>query len=80
MIEIEAWAARGEDGMLYLYRDKPKKGDKQWYSNSLTCTGLIFLSDEMSPRNQMVGRRADESKNHNREIVWNTRQTSGRRT
>ena len=52
MIEIEAWAARGEDGMLYLYRDKPKKGDKQWYSNSLTCTGLIFLSDEMSPEVQ----------------------------
>ena len=49
MKEIELWAARGEDGMLYLYRDKPKKGDKQWYSNSLTCTGLIFLSDEMSP-------------------------------
>ena len=52
MIEIEAWAARDEGGMLYLYRDKPKKGDKQWYSNSLTCTGLIFLSDVMSPEVQ----------------------------
>ena len=52
MIEIEAWLARDENGEIYLYRDKPKKGDEQWYLNSLTCTGLIYLSDEMSPEVQ----------------------------
>ena len=52
MKEIEAWAARDEDGGLYLYRDKPKKGDKQWHPNSLTCTGLAYLSDERFPEIQ----------------------------
>ena len=32
MIEIEAWAARDEGGMLYLYRDKPIKDKFVWYS------------------------------------------------
>ena len=32
MIEIEAWAARDEGGMLYLYRDKPIKDKIIWYS------------------------------------------------
>ena len=32
MMEIEAWAARDEGGMLYLYRDKPIKAKFVWYS------------------------------------------------
>ena len=32
MMEIEAWAARDEGGMLYLYRDKPIKDKFIWYS------------------------------------------------
>ena len=32
MIEIEAWAARDEGGMLYLYRDMPIKDKFVWYS------------------------------------------------
>lgn len=40
----------------------------------------LIIGERIVPRNPMVGQRADESKNNNREIVWNTRQTSGRRT
>lgn len=32
MNEIELWAARDKDGMLYLYRDRPIKDKFIWYS------------------------------------------------
>ena len=32
MNEIELWAARDKNGMLYLYRDRPIKDKFIWYS------------------------------------------------
>lgn len=32
MNEIELWAARDENGTLYLYRDRPIKDKFIWYS------------------------------------------------
>lgn len=32
MNEIELWAARDKEGMLYLYRDRPIKDKFIWYS------------------------------------------------
>ena len=33
MKELEAWVARDENGMLYLYLAKPKKYKSKWYPN-----------------------------------------------
>ena len=52
MIEIEAWAARDEDGMLYLYKDKPLRGSEQWHENPVSITGLIELRKEWFPEVQ----------------------------
>ena len=48
MIEIEAWAARDEDGMLYLYLREPQKVTGQWSAPGLHL-GYIKLGDTMSP-------------------------------
>ena len=33
MEALEAWVARDENGMLYLYLAKPKKNKSKWYPN-----------------------------------------------
>ena len=33
MKALEAWVARDENGMLYLYLAKPKKYKSKWYPN-----------------------------------------------
>ena len=33
MLEIEAWVARDEDGMLYLYLATPRKYQRKWLPN-----------------------------------------------
>ena len=52
MKEIEAWLARDEDGMLYLYKDKPLRGSEQWHENPVLITGLIELRRELFPEVQ----------------------------
>ena len=49
MNEIQAWLARDEDGMLYLYIDKPLRGSEQWHENPVSITGLIELRKESFP-------------------------------
>lgn len=34
MKALEAWVARDENGMLYLYIAKPKKYKSKWYADS----------------------------------------------
>lgn len=46
MNEIELWVARDEDVELYLYKDKPLRGSKQWRENPVLITGLIELRKE----------------------------------
>lgn len=41
MKEIEAWAARDENGMLCLYIEKPRKLDNQWHSDYASSIGLL---------------------------------------
>lgn len=47
MKEVEVWAARDENGILYLYIEKPRKGDNQWHSDYSSSIGL--LEDEWFP-------------------------------
>lgn len=49
MEEMEVWAARDENGKLYLYKSKPNKDHVQWYSNDLSSTGYLCLPDEWLP-------------------------------
>lgn len=64
MNEIKAWVARDEEGMLYLYLREPQKVTGQWTAPDLHLA-YIKLGDTTFPRSEMVGRRADDSKNHN---------------
>ena len=48
MIEIESWAARDEDGMLYLYLREPQKVTGQWSAPDLHL-GYIKLGDTPFP-------------------------------
>ena len=41
MKEIEAWAARDENGMLCLYIEKPRKWSNQWHSDYASSMGLL---------------------------------------
>lgn len=41
MKEIEAWAARDENGMLCLYIEKPRKWDNQWHSDYASSIGIL---------------------------------------
>ena len=41
MKEIEAWAARDENGMLCLFVEKPRKWDNQWHSDYSSSIGLL---------------------------------------
>ena len=49
MKEIEAWLARDEDVILFLYKDKPFKGSEQWHENPVSITGLIELRGGLFP-------------------------------
>ena len=51
MKEIEAWVARDEDGMLYLYLREPQKVTGQWIAPDLHL-GFIKLDDTMFPEVQ----------------------------
>ena len=48
MIEIEAWAARDEDGMLYLYLREPQKVKGQWSAPDLG-NDYIKLGSKLFP-------------------------------
>ena len=54
MTELEAWVARDEDGMLYLYLREPQKVTGQWTVPDLIL-GYIKLGDTVFPRSAMVG-------------------------
>ena len=41
MKEVEVWAARDENGMLYLYIEKPRKWDNQWHSDYASSIGIL---------------------------------------
>lgn len=43
MKEIEMWAARDKNGILYLYREKPRKWDNQWHSDYSPSIGLLVF-------------------------------------
>ena len=47
MKALEAWVARDEDGMLYLYLAKPRKNQSKWLPNILF--EFIELSREYFP-------------------------------
>lgn len=44
MNELKAWVARDENGMLYMYPDKPKKRSYDWYANKV---GYLKLEDSL---------------------------------
>ena len=44
MKTIEAWVARDEDGMLYLYTAKPQKRSYNWYAPKV---GYVKLDDRL---------------------------------
>ena len=46
---IEAWVARDENGMLYLYLDKPKKMSDYW---NATKVDYMKLDDSLFPEVQ----------------------------
>ena len=50
MKEMEAWVARDEDGMLYLYLREPQKVTGQWTAPDLL--GYIKLGDTVFPEVQ----------------------------
>lgn len=51
MKEIQAWVARDEEGMLYLYLREPQKVTEQWTAPDLHL-GYIKLGDTMFPEVQ----------------------------
>ena len=51
MTELEAWVARDEDGMLYLYLREPQKVAGQWTVPDLLL-GYIKLGDTVFPEVQ----------------------------
>ena len=51
MTELEAWVARDEDGMLYLYLREPQKITGQWTVPYLYL-GYIKLGDTVFPEVQ----------------------------
>ena len=44
--QIEAWAARDEDGTLFLYREKPQKENDIWFTPEYSACSVILLPDE----------------------------------
>ena len=44
---IDAWAARDENGMLFLFVEKPRKFINQWHSDYSVSIGI--LSSEFFP-------------------------------
>lgn len=51
MIELEAWVARDEDGMAYLYLREPQKVTGQWTAPDLHL-GYIKLGAVVFPEIQ----------------------------
>ena len=59
MKEIEAWVARDEDGILYMYPDKPQKRSYHWYPNKI---GYMKLDDSLFPEVQWSDEEPTEIK------------------
>lgn len=49
MKALEAWVARDENGMLFLYPEKPKKMRDNWYAEKV---GYVKLNDSLFPEVQ----------------------------
>ena len=49
MKKVELWAARDENGKIYLYRNRPNKDHVQWYSKDLPRICFLRLADECLP-------------------------------
>lgn len=56
---LEAWVARDEDGMLYLYLAKPKKRSYNWYANKV---GYMKLEDSLFTEVQWSDEEPTETK------------------
>ena len=56
---IEAWVARDEDGMLYLYTAKPKKKSYLWHAPKV---GYVKLDDSLFPEVQWSDEEPKEIK------------------
>ena len=59
MVEIKAWVARDENGMLYLYLGKPKKMSDYW---NATKVEYMKLDDSLIPEVQWSDEEPKEIK------------------
>lgn len=47
---MKAWIARDEDGIIYLYSSKPRKGLEFWCSSSNNYFPITELSKKANPQ------------------------------